>query len=122
MFNECKLRNCIYYLVDITMDDPGVITFLLNYGTGFLLTYLKTLPTTQRNIWMKLGGLRAFAMDIAIEKLTRIAIDYGLGSRKCDQAAEALMCIPSVHTQPKLLGDLRAVRLLTFLAGYIILR
>lgn len=58
---------------------------------------------------MKIGQLGSYVMDIAIKKLTRIAIDFGLGTRQCDQAAETLMCFSSIHIQPSIIADLKEV-------------
>lgn len=104
--NKSKLRECLRFLIDITVKDPEASYYHLQSLCGSD-TSIQTYPLAQRSIWFEIGKLDGQIMDLAIDELVRVAVDGGITSLRCELVADTLVSLSSVSVRGKVIHRLR---------------
>lgn len=84
-----KLRDSFRILIDLVVKDHELS------------------PVAQRIVWTEVAKLEPGVISIALDELVRAASDGGIGSRRCELAAETMVVISSISVRGKILSKLR---------------
>ncbi|KAG8833280.1 Ras GTPase activating protein ira2 [Serendipita sp. 399] len=84
-----RLRESFRILIDLVVKDQELS------------------PVVQRSIWSEVAKLEPASISIALDELVRAAADGGIGSTRCELAAETIVVISSISVRGKILSKLR---------------